>query len=324
LVSTAWSLVVPTAEGQALIVIDGVVERELAIRLAAQAWLDAQRADGIEAWSQKDLATFRFGTERIPLMDVQRGIRKPAGMAAALTMRTVYRRAGADRPYEDQIGIDGLLRYKLRGDVRGEAENLALRAAMERHLPLIWFYGFADGVYAANYPVYLIAEETEQRQFVVALGEDQRMVDVGHEADPILRAYVERTTLQRMHQPAFRAGVMRAYATRCAICSIRHSALLDAAHIIPDADAAGSPETSNGLALCKIHHSAFDSNILGIQPDLTIQVRSDVLTEIDGPMLRYGIQAHHGQKLMVVPTARRDKPDPDRLGQRYAEFLTAR
>jgi putative restriction endonuclease len=305
-------------------VIDGVVEREFAIRLAAQAWLDAQRAQGIEAWTQKDLASFRFGTERIPLMDLQRGIRKPAGMAAALTMRTVYRRTGTDRPYDDGIGVDGLLRYKWRGDDREHAENRALRAAMERQLPLMWFDGFADGIYAANYPVYLMAEEPDRHQFVVALGDDQRMVDVGREADPILRAYVERTTLQRLHQPAFRAGVMRAYTSRCAICSIHHANLLDAAHITADSRAKGDPVTSNGLALCKIHHGAYDTNILGIRPDLTIQIRSDVLTEVDGPMLRFGIQAHHRQRLMVVPAARRDRPDRDRLEQRYAEFLDAR
>jgi len=305
-------------------VTDSVVEQELAIRLAAQGWLDGQRARGVESWTQKQLADFHFAGLRLPLMDPQRGIRKPAAMSAALSMRTVFRRAGEARPYEDGIGIDRLLRYKWRGADPGHAENRALRAAMDRQLPMIWFYGIADGVYAAIYPVYLLAEEPQQQQFVMALGEDQRMVDVGHEADPILRAYVERTTRQRLHQPAFRAGVMRAYSTRCAVCSFRHGNLLDAAHITADANADGDPVMSNGLALCKNHHAAYDTNILGIRPDLIVEIRPDVLEEVDGPMLRYGIQAHHGQPLMVVPTVRRDRPDSDRLESRYGEFLAAR
>lgn len=297
------------------------VERELAIRLAAQAWLDGQRAHGVEYWTQRALEEFRFAGESIPLMDRQRGIRKPRGMAAALSIRTVYRREGAERPYQDGLGPDRLLRYKWRGDDAGHAENRALRAAMDLQVPLIWFSGFADGLYAAYYPVYLLAEEPADQQFVVALGEDQRLVDVGHEADPIMRAYVERMTRQRLHQPAFRASVMRAYTTRCAVCSFRHGNLLDAAHITADSNAEGDPVTSNGLALCKIHHGAYDANILGIRPDLTIHVRADVLDEVDGPMLRHGIQEHHNKPLMVTPSAKRDRPDVVRLERRYEAFL---
>jgi putative restriction endonuclease len=304
-------------------VAESVVERELAIRLAAQGWLDDQRARGAEYWTQRQLAEFRFGGERIPLMDIQRGIRKPAGMAAALSMRTVFRPEGAERPYEDGIGIDGLMRYKLRGDARGEAENRALRETMLRELPLIWFYGVAPATYAAIYPVYLLEEEPAHDQFVLALTEDQRDVAVGEIPSTAFRAYVERTTRQRLHQPAFRAGVMRAYQTRCAVCSFRHGNLLDAAHITPDSHSDGAPLTSNGLALCKIHHGAYDANILGIRPNLTIHIRADVLAEVDGPMLLHGIQAHHDRRLMVLPTSRRDRPDPNRLEARYEAFLSA-
>ncbi len=299
------------------------VEREFAIRIAAHDWLEHQRELGVESWTQAELAAFTFEGERIPLMDPQRGIRKPASMDAALSIRTVYRPTGVERPYEDGIGPDGLLRYKWRGDDANHAENRALRRAWQLEVPLIWFYGFDVGRYAAVYPVYLLAEEREQQQFVVGIGEDQRAIEIGHEVSPVVRAYVERTTRQRLHQPAFRAGVMRAYGTRCAICSFRHGTLLDAAHIIGDA-AGGDPVTSNGLALCKIHHAAYDQNILGIRPNLTVHVRRDVLDEVDGPMLKHGIQDHHDKPLMVVPPLRRDRPDVERLENRYGAFLATR
>lgn len=297
-----------------------VVERELAIRLAAQAWLEGERAHGREAWTQPQLADFHYGGVRIPLMDRQRGIRKPADMAAALSIRTTYRAPGAPRPYDDGTGPDGLLRYMWRGPDPDHPENRALRAAMVRELPLIWFHGVAEGVYAALYPVYLLAEEPAERRFVVALSEEQRFTPVG-DVGEATRRYVERITWQRLHQPVFRAGVMRAYQTHCSVCALGHAPLLDAAHITPDADVRGEPVTSNGLALCKIHHAAFDAGILGIRPDLTVHIRSDVLLEKDGPMLEHGLQAHHDHPLLVVPRSRRDKPDPERLAERYRVFL---
>jgi putative restriction endonuclease len=301
-------------------VAESVVERELAVRLAAQAWLDAERAHGRESWTQPQLADFAFAGERIALMDPQRGIRKPASMAAALSMRTVYRPRGADRPYDDAVGPDGLLRYMWRGDDANHAENRALREAMRRGLPLIWFHGFDVGLYAAVYPVYLVAEEAAARRFVVALGDEQRFLPVGATGE-LERRYAERLTWQRLHQPAFRAGVMRAYTTHCAVCALAHAPLLDAAHITADSDDRGDPVTSNGLALCTIHHRAYDAGILGIRPDLTVHIRRDVLDEVDGPMLRHGLQEHHDRPLLVVPAARRDKPDPERLAARYATFL---
>jgi len=86
-----------------------------------------------------------------------------------------------------------------------------------------------------------------------------------------------------------------------------------------------SPETrrvTNGLSLCKIHHAAYDANILGVRPDHVAEVRSDILDEIDGPMLRHGLQAVHGTKI-VLPTSATKRPDPQGLERRYEQFRAA-
>ena len=80
---------------------------------------------------------------------------------------------------------------------------------------------------------------------------------------------------------------------------------------------------SNGLAMCKIHHAAFDSNILGITPNHVVEIRSDILQERDGPMLRHGLQELHGSRLLVLPRRPADRPDPVRLEERYEEFRAA-
>jgi putative restriction endonuclease len=77
------------------------------------------------------------------------------------------------------------------------------------------------------------------------------------------------------------------------------------------------------MALCKIHHAAYDRRILGVRPDLVVEIRADLLAEIDGPMLRHGLQERHGQALMTVPRARAERPDPELLALSYASFRGA-
>jgi putative restriction endonuclease len=117
--------------------------------------------------------------------------------------------------------------------------------------------------------------------------------------------------------------VLRAYETRCAVCALGHAQLLDAAHIVPDREEGGIAAVRNGLALCKIHHAAYDSSVLGIRPDLVVEIRADLLEEIDGPMLEHGLKGRHGQPLMALPRARAERPDRELLDQRYATFRAA-
>jgi putative restriction endonuclease len=55
----------------------------------------------------EDVAEFRLNGDRIPLMDRQRGIRKPRVLDAALSFRTVHADQPDKRPYDDSPGPDG-------------------------------------------------------------------------------------------------------------------------------------------------------------------------------------------------------------------------
>lgn len=282
-------------------------------------WLAQRTNDGADPLTSDEIKEFRFRGEPLPLMDLQRGIRKPAMLDAALSFRTVYRPEGAERPYEDAVGPDGLIRYKYRGTDPDHAENRALRAAMDRKLPLIWFFGVGPGAYLPTFPVYIVGEEPDQLQFVVDAVTHGAIEPEGA-LEETLKRYITVETRRRLHQPIFRATVMRAYETRCAVCALGHSQLLDAAHIVPDRDEAGVAAIRNGLSLCKIHHAAFDSHILGVRPDYVVEIRADLLEEIDGPMLKHGLQERHGQRLMVLPAARRERPARDLLEVAYQTF----
>lgn len=297
--------------------------REELIRAAAIEWVNANSADGARPITREQLANdFAFDGVRFPLVDRGRGIRKPLGWRAALSILTSVGRGGA-LPYADGQGPDGLHRYKLRRDQRGTAENDALRVAFRERVPLIWFVGVESGLFNVIAPVYLIGEEIQQDQFVLALTSNQLDVDPDSPMEAALRRYLVAETRRRLHQPVFASRVMRAYEDRCAVCALHHRELLDAAHIIPDKQEQGIPVVSNGLALCKIHHAAYDQRILGIRPDYVVEIQDRLLEEIDGPMLRHGLQQHHGKRLMMTPARRSERPDAERLEIRYREFRSA-
>lgn len=284
------------------------------------AWLDVRTHDGSLALTSEEIREFTFEGERFALMDPQRGIRKPAGFASALSIRTVWRPSGAERPYEDAIGDDGLVRYKWRGDDPDHAENRALRAAMNAGQPLIWFWGVATAVYQAIFPVYLVGEEGASQQFVVATDGLQHLRPTDSPMEEVLRRYLRSETVRRLHQPVFRSMVMRAYEMSCAVCALRHGELLDAAHIVEDRHELGVAAVRNGLALCKIHHAAYDSKILGVSPDLVVQIRADILDETDGPLLEHGLKRLHGQRLRTVPRGVAERPDRELLALRFERF----
>lgn len=75
----------------------------------------------------------------------------------------------------------------------------------------------------------------------------------------------------------------------------------------------------NGLSLCRIHHGAYDQFLLGISPDLRVEVNEAVLEDVDGPMLRHGLQDMHGAQIRL-PRKRSHHPDRDRLRWKYDRF----
>lgn len=112
------------------------------MRAAALAWIHKTTLDGTLPVTREQLANdFLVQGQRFPLVDRGRGIRKPLGWNAALSITTAAPRSGRPRPYADEEGLDGLHRYKLRRDQGGTTENDALRVALREQLPLIWFYG---------------------------------------------------------------------------------------------------------------------------------------------------------------------------------------
>lgn len=298
------------------------IVRERAVREALFVHLDALRAwsaDGSLRWDQT--ASFECAGETVAIRQTRgRGIHKPRQLDAALSITTAFTPIWRTAPYDDSIGEDGYPRYKYERADSDLSTNRALRAAMEHRLPIVYFRGVEKAVYDAVYPVFVIGDDQSRHEFTLGFSRAEVGLDLASLTAPE-RVYAARLTKARLHQPAFRRQVLRAY-NGCTVCRLRHDSLLDAAHITGDAAEGGDPVVSNGLALCKIHHAAYDRNILGIDPGYRVQVSRALLDEVDGPMLRHGLQEMHGA-VISVPQHRLARPDRDRLERRYELFLQA-
>ncbi|MFI5394607.1 MAG: HNH endonuclease [Candidatus Binatia bacterium] len=261
--------------------------------------------------------------KRVPLIGPQ-GIFKPAILPQMpLSIATAPVREGEQHPYDDGLDEQGLLNYRYRGADPQHRDNAGLRLTMQRRVPLIYLFGVVKGEYMPVWPVFIVGDDPSALTFKVTI-DDRQLGLLSAEAPTeqvaeARRSYVTVLTLRRLHQRTFSERVLNAYHDTCAICRLRHRELLDAAHILPDGHPRGEPIVPNGLALCKLHHAAFDAHILGVRPNYVIEVRDDILEEIDGPMLRHGLQEIAGQ-LIHLPRDQRLRPRSDLLEERYEMF----
>ena len=267
---------------------------------------------------------FQFEGRRVPFVSAQ-GIFKPAVCPEIpLTITT-----SPNSPYDDSFADDHRLMYRYRGTDPFHRDNVGLREAMRRRTPLIYLFGLVPGRYLPIWPVFVVGDAPGQLRFTIMADDQQSIADTllagaNQEAeraqDAPRRQYITAAVQVRLHQRGFRERVLKAYREQCGLCRLKHRELLDASHIIPDRDERGEPRVSNGLSLCKIHHTAFDRHFLGINPDGVIYIRRDLLAETDGPMLQHGLKDMHGLKL-TQPSRRADRPDRDGLAMRFEQFL---
>lgn len=291
-------------------------ENESLVRLLVFEWLD-QRMTGNHWVSWEELQRgFETPLGRIPLITM-RGIWNPRQLQHTLSITST--RGG---PYSDTWLSEETFEYAYQGQSGLAGDNTKLRRAMNDKVPVIFFQQVGVGKYLPTYPVYVVADNPSRRTFTVSVEKAADLTPLESLMSENVRDYKEQITRRRLHQPRFRAEVILAYGSACAICRLKHVQLLDAAHIVPDSEPSGHARVPNGMALCKIHHAAYDANVMGISPDFRVRVRGDVMLEVDGPMLKNGIQAMDGT-LITTPKPDHLKPERDALAWRFERFLQA-
>ncbi len=251
------------------------------------------------------------------------GIFKPKEVedGAALSIRQVQpSRSGRTARYDDQELAGGIVVYKLQGDGKANHHNRLLERACARRLPIIFFRGLADGLYEALYPVFVEHLSYENGEVFIVFDQPSQAEDQQSNivSEPLQAEYGIGTRKTRLHQQAFRKLVLGAYGLRCALTNLPLVDLLQAAHIIRDADG-GEASVRNGIAMSTFHHAAYEANLLGIDPDGRIHL-SERITEVrDGPMYDHGMLRLEGMR-MRFPLYAEHRPNPEFLAMKFDEF----
>ena len=255
------------------------------------------------------------------------GIFKPKQMPdGILSIKTVVPKQGRINIYSDGASDEGGFWYSLESGGATKPANRQLFISYERQDPIIYLVGVAPGRYLPLWPCYIdnvdLAREICHVSMHGRVGKARHVAENhgAYTTDEIEKRYVIREAKTRVHQAEFRARVMLAYSNRCAMTGLPVPQLLEAAHIIPDTHEASTAQVSNGISLSRLHHRAYDADLIGIDPDFRIHLNADLLSTQDGPLLE-SMKQLEGQRISI-PRQAKDKPSQEALKLRYQRFLS--
>lgn len=126
---------------------------------------------------------------------------------------------------------------------------------------------------------------------------------------PEPRRYAIVSTKKALRDASFKDRVLTAYSRRCAMCGVQLR-LLDAAHILPAAHPDSTDETRNGVALCALHHRAYDNGLLTFDTGYRVHRNEHMENELIASGLDGGLVGFHAQlfPMIEVPPSPADRP----------------
>jgi len=199
--------------------------------------------------------------------------------------------------YDDDIGGDGSLVYegegvKEKGDQSDKYANSALIES-ESELRPIYLFTSQEGVDEYEYHGLVDVRDYEYvsdgsrmvyRFELEMLGVEsweeyqESAEDVKVSIDDSQSLFQDKTEYtenrRRVRASVFRREVKRQYENTCVVCGRSRytpegKPEVEAAHIIPKSES-GADKIRNGIALCKLHHWAFDSGWISLSDDYTV------------------------------------------------------
>jgi putative restriction endonuclease len=107
----------------------------------------------------------------------------------------------------------------------------------------------------------------------------------------------------------FRDRVLTAYSHRCAMCGIQLR-LVDGAHILPVSEPTSSDQTANGIALCALHHRAYDCGLITFDPTHKIHVNDLTVGRLRADDEIFGLKEFRKalRSVICAPPNTRDRP----------------
>ena len=114
----------------------------------------------------------------------------------------------------------------------------------------------------------------------------------------------------------FRAKVLSAYDRTCAMCGLQLR-LVEASHILPVAAPQSPDSTTNGVALCVLHHKAYDRNLVSFDDSYRIEVSEKRVNELTRDNFISGLIEFRANLKPVIslPADQRDYPNPELINK---------
>jgi len=161
-----------------------------------------------------------------------------------------------------------------------------------------------------------VAQVTEAARRYYAAPADLRVGAVAESAEPQvglpdLRARATRTILRPIRDHRFSLRVRAAYDHRCAACDVQLD-LIEAAHIDPVEDPWSNDDVSNGIALCALHHLAYDTGLIDIRASGAIVVNESRVDQLRDCLRVGGLNTFRKalRESIRVPTVECHRPAP--------------
>lgn len=186
--------------------------------------------------------------------------------------------------------------------------------------------GFDEALKLCNIPTskkdFLPTKSYEVQKIVKKLIESPR----NENYDPFDKnKKITKTTKESaLRSRGFRQAVIEAYSCRCAVCGLKIKSPdslsweVDAAHIVPNRSL-GRDDVCNGIALCHLHHWAFDVGWFTLLDNYRIQVSSqvDCLPQDFGKIGGYEFFRALADKSVRICLPHRDEIHPHRNAIRW-------
>lgn len=144
--------------------------------------------------------------------------------------------------------------------------------------------------------------------------EERNFIDESQTPIQAARRYDLIETMRPYRDARFRRQVLQAYRYRCTVCRCALK-LVDAAHIVPVSYPESTDEVTNGLALCRLHHGAYDNALLGVRSDYSIVTNIEIERRLAELHLHGGLKEFKEQlpSRITPPTSIEARPAPGNL-----------
>ncbi len=153
---------------------------------------------------------------------------------------------------------------------------------------------------------------TAQQDFRILEEITEQKIELNNEvlqkiAEPRQKTLI--TINKKLRDNSFKSRVLTAYNHRCAVCNIQLK-LVDAAHILPVSYETSTDETRNGIALCALHHRAYDASLITFGEKYQILHNTAKMKKLenighDGEMKRFMKDL---RPFINIPPAIQDRP----------------